>query len=220
MCADAAIEKEKFKEKVRDLFSTLKSLERYDELLDASIRMPNNAGYLLCVSNLHESDDQVISLLSKWREEATTFHNKFKVTHKGTRHWLKVLLLDVPDRILFLVLDSHGYPIGHLGFANAINDECVFELDNVVRGVNDRSPGIMSAATVAILQWARENASPKQFYLRTLDDNIHAIRFYEKLGARRGPEADELLYGQPVKTFTMTWHDLPKLAGLSVATKA
>jgi len=139
-------------------------------------------GYLVCVSELHTDDDDTIKNLAQWRMEATTFHNKFNVTLDGTKRWLRKLLLDVPDRILFLVLNRYGHAVGHMGLAHALNEECLMELDNVIRGVSVGDPGIMSVATQALLDWADKTIAPKGFHLRTLEDNIHAIRFYEKLG--------------------------------------
>jgi|APSaa5957512535_1039671.scaffolds.fasta_scaffold09023_4 RimJ/RimL family protein N-acetyltransferase len=171
-----------FQENVKKIFAELKFLERYDDVIEKSIRLDDNAGYLVCVSELHYNDNFTISLLSKWREAATTFHNRFEVTHEGTRQWLRDLVLDMPDKILFLIFDTYGQPIGHLGFANVFNSNGIFELDNVVRGNNERATGIMTKATITLLQWARDNISPNGFFLRTLDDNKHALKFYSKLG--------------------------------------
>lgn len=167
---------------VRSEFASLKSIDRYDELVARSIRLADNKGYLLCVSELHTSDELLIALLAKWRREATTFHNKFNVTFESTQRWLRKLLLDVPDRILFLVLNRYGYPIGHMGFANALNNEGLMEFDNVIRGVPGQDAGLMGVATKALLFWANDTFKPTGFYLRTLDDNEHAIGFYSKLG--------------------------------------
>jgi RimJ/RimL family protein N-acetyltransferase len=174
-----------YQARIRTRFATLKSATRYDDLLASSIRLKDNNGYLLCVSELHCEDDEVIRLFAKWREEALTFHNKFKVTFESTKRWTRKLLLDVPDRILFLVTDPFGHPIGHMGFANALNNEGWMEFDNVVRGVQNARPGIMSLATQAILEWAQLTFEPNGFYLRTLDNNLHAIQFYERMGFRR-----------------------------------
>ena len=94
-----------FQENVKKIFAELKFLERYDDVIEKSIRLDDNAGYLVCVSELHYNDNFTISLLSKWREAATTFHNRFEVTHEGTRQWLRDLVLDMPDKILFLIFD-------------------------------------------------------------------------------------------------------------------
>ena len=171
-----------YKNTIQSKFAALKSINRFDDLVANSIRLPNGAGYLLCVSELHVGDEALIVTFAKWRVEATTFHNKFDVTFESTERWLRQLLLVVSDRILFLVLNRHGRPIGHMGFANTLNDERAMELDNVVRGVPGQDAGLMGAATKALLSWASDTFRPSSFHLRTLDDNIHAIQFYSKLG--------------------------------------
>ena len=171
-----------YQERVRSKFSFLKSIDSFDELVSHSIRLGENYGYLLCVSELHVNDEILLAMLAKWRAEATTFHNKFNVTLESTKRWLRKLLLDVPDRILFLVLNRYGQPIGHMGFASALNNECLMEFDNVIRGVLKQDAGLMSVATIAILNWANNTFQPKGFCLRTLDDNVHALQFYSKLG--------------------------------------
>ena len=162
--------------------ASLKAIERFDELMVRSIRLNDNKGYLVCVSELHSNDKVIIELFAKWRVGATTFHSKFNVTFESTKRWLRNLLLDVPDRILFLVLNCQGYPVGHMGFANVINEECSMEIDNVIRGELNQDAGLMSVAMTALVNWAHDNFSPQRIYLRTLDNNDRAICFYTKLG--------------------------------------
>lgn len=173
---------DRYKNAIQSRFAALKAIDRFDDLVANSIRLPEGKGYLLCVSQLHVTDEKMINLLAKWRAEATTFHNKFNVTFASTERWLRQLLLAVPDRILFLVLNRYGYPIGHMGFANSLNDECMLEFDNVIRGVPGQDAGLMGEATKALLKWAGEIFQPQGFYLRTLDNNSHAIQFYSRLG--------------------------------------
>ena len=163
-------------------FAGQKQIDKFDELVARSIRLDDHKGYLICVSELHADDVDMITTLAKWRSEATTFHDGFKVTFEGTKSWLRKLLLDIPDRILFIVLDRHGKPIGHLGFANSLNDQGLMEVDNVIRGVQGAEPGLMSLSIQALLRWAIQNISPHGFHLKTLEDNTHAIGFYTKLG--------------------------------------
>jgi hypothetical protein len=171
-----------YQAKVIAEFASLKSIHRFDELVSCSIRLADEKGYLLCVSELYAEDEDLIAKLAQWREEATTFHNQFKVTLEGTKRWLRKLVLDVPDRILFLVVNCYGHPIGHLGFANSLNEEGLMELDNVIRGVQGVERGIMSYGVKSLLNWAESTIIPKGFCLRTLQDNTHAINFYTNLG--------------------------------------
>jgi len=171
-----------YKKKVAENFKKLKDINDYENLFKNCIPINSCKGFLVPVCNLHERDLDLLLKLADWRRNAVTFHNKFNVTHDSTKLWLRSLLLDIPDRILFLVLDEFGAPIGHMGFANAVNEDCLMEFDNVIRGIPSVNPGIMRSATIALLNWATALFEPKKFYIRTLESNTHAIRFYEKVG--------------------------------------
>lgn len=163
-------------------FAALKSITRFDDAISRSLRLPNGHGYLLCVGELHAEDDATIDTLARFRAGVTTFPGTFRVTHAGTKRWLRSGLLDVPDRILFLVLDPVGQILGHLGFAHADNPDRRMEIDNVIRGVFGTRPGIMADAMRLLIDWANASFSPSEIHLRVLEDNHHAIAFYARLG--------------------------------------
>ena len=167
---------------VKTQFAALKQINQFDELVARSIRLEDHKGYLLCVSELHADDDIAIVRLTKWRREAVTFRDSFKPTFDSTKRWLRKLVLDVPDRILFFVLDRYGNAIGHLGFAHAMNDQGLMEVDNVIRGVKKVEPGIMTLSSKTLLRWAIQTISPQGFHLNTIDSNTHAIEFYIRMG--------------------------------------
>jgi len=171
-----------FRAKVHAAFAPLKAVTRYDEAVSSSIRLPEGRGYLVCVGELHADDDATIEKLARWRDEARTFHNQFKVTFDGTRRWLRERLLDEPDRILYLVLEPRGRAIGHMGLSIVVQNDCLLEIDNVIRGVHGTEPGIMSLALKAMMSWADGAIEPSGYWLRTYDDNVHAIDFYARLG--------------------------------------
>lgn len=175
--------------RVRREFAALKSIASIAEAVGKSLQLADGAGSLMCVGEVHAEDEATIGLLSHFRAGVTTFPGTFRVTAEGTRRWLRASLLDVPDRILFLVYGHTGRILGHLGFAHADNAECRMEIDNVIRGVPDVQPGIMAAAVKRLVEWADCTCGPAEIHLRVLDDNHHAIRFYTNLGfARIGNE--------------------------------
>jgi perosamine synthetase len=164
-------------------FAFLKETARLDELLVRSIALPGGAGYLAPVSALHAEDEPLLETLTRWRNEnAFAYPSQFRATAESTAYWLRDRVLGAADRMLFLVLQRHGRPIGHMGLANALNDAGRLEMDNIVRGVKGCEPGLMQAGMEALLRWAREMLAPEEIYLRVLDDNAHAIGFYERLG--------------------------------------
>jgi perosamine synthetase len=164
-------------------FAFLKETNRLEDLYTRGLRLGESGGMLLPICRLQSGDGNLVTLLSDWRREnSDAYPTRFPVTESGTAKWLKEKLLDVPDRILFLIKDRHGNNVGHIGFANCLGAGCLMEIDNVVRGVKGASPGIMSEAMVALLSWARTTLWPEGFFLRVLASNTHAITFYQKIG--------------------------------------
>jgi perosamine synthetase len=164
-------------------FEFFKRTSLIDDLYAKSLRLPNGAGFLLPVCALHLEDDPLIADLTAWRNaDVAAYPSQFVATHESTRAWLRERVLAVPDRMLFLVVNRFGRAIGHLGFANALNDACSLEMDNIIRGVKSGDAGIMTNAMIALLDWAEEKLGPREIYLRVFESNAHAIAFYAKLG--------------------------------------
>ncbi len=164
-------------------FEFFKRTSLVDDLYAKSLRLPGGAGYLLPTCDLHVDDEALSAELTAWRNaDVAAYPSQFTATPASTKAWLRDRVLAAPDRMLFLVANRFGRIVGHLGFANAINEECTLEMDNIVRGVKTGDAGIMTHAMVALLDWAEEKLGPREIYLRVFETNSHAIAFYEKLG--------------------------------------
>ena len=164
-------------------FHILKSIDNFEKLTKYTIPLDDDIGFLLPACKLHFHNDKLISLLAEWRSKNSfAFPTKFKITKESTINWLENIVYKNEARILFFVLNSHRVPIGHLGYANCINDNNFMEIDNVVRGVKEGDSGIMTYAMKSLLKWGLDNFSPARIYLRVFSDNEHAITFYRKLG--------------------------------------
>jgi perosamine synthetase len=170
---------------IRKEFAFLKSTDAIDQLHARSIVLPDDRGLLVPVCELHTGDTRLIATLGRWRAANDfAFPTQFPVTDEGTARWLRSGVLDVEDRVLFLVCDRHGHPVGHLGFANALAGDRQMEIDNVVRGERGE-PGLMSTALDALIDWAEGMFCPEEIHLRVFDDNERAVGFYERLGFLR-----------------------------------
>jgi len=168
------------RETVRKSFSFLKKASSLQDWFSKIIPFENGRGGLLPVGQLHMEDHDLIRDLASWREShQSKFPTRFSVSQQGTRQWLHKLVLSSEERILFLVLDEGGYRVGHLGYVFVEDSSFVLEVDNVVRGVAGRSPGIMGLALNTMLRWAQKTLGAEGFVLRALSDNERAIEFYK-----------------------------------------
>src|SRR5438045_1358828 len=99
-----------YKKAIRNYFSFLKNTDRLDDLHTKSIALKDNMGFLIPVCKLHATDEKLIKKFAEWRQLNTRyFPSQFTVTLEGTSNWLRKGVLEVEDRILFLVVDKHGH---------------------------------------------------------------------------------------------------------------
>lgn len=131
-----------------------------------------DAGFLVPIGESRLDDADLLAKLTRWRNEHVhVYPTQFEATVDSTRAWLKERLLATDDRILFLVEDRHGRAVGHIGFNGCLNDERLFEIDNVVRGDAAGAKGLFSLALQALIEWARTTSNVEGFFLRVMDDN-------------------------------------------------
>lgn len=162
-------------------FGFLKGSDSIKAAYLKGIDLPSG-GLLLPFSTCHLADDDLLTTLADWRNvNVSAYPEQFVATLESTRRWAEVGLLESKGRILFLVLNNHGRIVGHLGFNNCTNNRSRFEIDNVVRGCNSNK-GILSEAMQVICTWAKNSFPVDEIYLRVLESNSHAVKFYERLG--------------------------------------
>ena len=172
---------------VRKHFSFLKLSDSIKDAYLKAIPLPSG-GVLIPFSSCHLADDDLLKALADWRNaNVSAYPTQFVATLESTRSWAEAGLLGNEGRILFLVINSYGALIGHLGFNNCTNNRSRFEIDNVVRG-RDHNKGILSESMKALCAWANKTFNLDGIYLRVLETNTHAIEFYERLGFVRGKE--------------------------------
>jgi perosamine synthetase len=158
-------------------------LKKQESIKDAYLNaIPiDDEGFLLPLCKCHLDDTALIQKLTNWRNEnVSVYPTQFNASFESTKNWLVNGLLDVEDRILFLVVNKYGQTIGHIGFNNCHNDQLMLEVDNVIRGERSICKGLFGKALNCMLTWARKTINCKGFILRVMDDNPQAIKFYEK----------------------------------------
>ena len=162
---------------IREHFIFLKSATSVNELLARSVALPCG-GALVPIGKQHEASAKAIADFAAWRDaHQYAYPTRFPVTKEGTACWLRRQVINNPDRILFMILDGVGQPVGHIGLL--LDDERpeVLEIDNVLRGEED-NPGIMGEALSALIEWAGNVLFMDCFFLKVLKSNEHAVRFY------------------------------------------
>ncbi len=168
---------------VKSSFEFLKRTSSLDMLWTKSIPLSDGAGFLLPVADVHANDHLLIETLARWREDhAHVYPTQFPVTIDGTKSWLVDRLLNVPDRMLFLVVDPNGHWVGHLGFAGCLNDDGLMEFDNLLRGSLQGRRDIMQLAIKAMFEWAQNTIGPNGFYCRVLSGLKRVMTMEKELG--------------------------------------
>lgn len=169
-------------EHARDTLKKMKEINNIRDAWMAALQI-KSGGYLLPVCEVFTGREDIISLLSKWRDENQfVYPTQFTVTDDGTARWLRNGVFDVAGRILFFVVTSNGLFIGHIGLNNAVNDMGGVEFDNIVRGIKTTEKGIMSRAMRTLESWARNTLKATYLYLKVFSDNKKAVDFYKRLG--------------------------------------
>lgn len=176
-----------YQERIRAEFARLKGISDPADLARGAIELARGSGRLVPVCRLHQANVPLVRAMGRWREEnADAFATRFPITVEGTARWIEGRVIETPDRILFLVVENSGRPVGYLGFANCFNKAGMMELVNHLMGETDVSPMLMIHARRALEDWARKRFGPRGFYGYILTDNERAIRFSLAMGMRKG----------------------------------
>lgn len=169
-----------YRKAVIENFNFSKSAKTIQEAYLRAIPVPGE-GYLLPVCEVHLQDDELLQKLTEWRNlNVEVYPTQFTATLESTRAWMKDRLLAVSDRMLFLVVDNTGKVIGHIGFNGCHNDDFLFEIDNVVRGVHGVGKGLFAKAMNSLIEWASKSINVNGFFLRVMENNHKAIEFYKR----------------------------------------
>ena len=172
-------------EQVIALFEKYKREDNSDSHLDIQIKdkKENIIGCLTpCQAKEVMDTTNLIPLLAKWRAENNfAFSNQPKVTNEGTSFWYDKFLIDIKDRILFIIKSSDGKPVGHLGLWTFDYENKNCELDNLIGG-EKISPGLMVFASQELIKWTYKNLDISRLFGRILKENTTAIKFWELMG--------------------------------------
>lgn len=125
----------------------------------------------------------LIPMLARWRSENLRgFPRWVAVGGEETRVWARRQLIEREDRLLFLIIDATGTPVGNIGLSSFDQQSRDCELDNVIRGDKRARPGIMRDAGRALLDWAFRDLNLAGMWVECFFDNFPAVRLYHRLG--------------------------------------
>ena len=160
-------------------------LKQPGDTADAGIDIRNADGEvvarLVAVNQTRATDPAIVDCLFRWRAASMTgFLTVFEPTVDKTRGYLEKLVLTDPARILFLILDPAGRPVGNIGLCNVTGADA--EVDNIVRGERVETPNFMAQVQAGLIAWAQERLGVERVYLNVLSDNERAVNSYLKAG--------------------------------------
>ena len=138
-----------------------------------------NVGETVATFRVVDDSDETVKLLSKWRERYfDAFYDKFEVTEERTKTWV----LDLPDRILFMII-LNGQKIAHMGTYRYEEHDNSAELDNFLRGVRGNYPGLMEKAELALLKLMFEDLNLSKAKISMWSDNYKIVNLHaSKIG--------------------------------------
>ena len=171
-----------YKKSAEQQFSFLKNTDKLDDLFAKSIKIDEDTCYLIPLCLVHKADDVLISILKTLhRENYITYPKRLPVTTKGIINWMDELTA-ARDKILFLVLDRHGKPVGHIGLLNQATDICRCKVIDIAWNKNENYTETVSLCMKALLNWVEETIFPEEIFLQAFLNDQSAIDFYESAG--------------------------------------
>jgi perosamine synthetase len=138
-------------------------------------------GEIRVLNGADVTNDDLLNRLCTWRNRhRTSFFTQFEATLESTRNWLVNLVLDDPQRALFLVSDEAGRLVGHCGARHIHPDGA--EIDSIMRGERLGHGLLMKLAVRAVIDWLFKDLRVHRTYARVFADNSRSMRLFLSLG--------------------------------------
>lgn len=147
---------------------------------------------------------QIASWRDAYQDHLTAEYLGQQIEDDLQGHWGS-MVLGASD--IVLVSENDGVIDGFI----TILDRNPHYVDNLHVLPTARRSGIgaalMRAGAAALIELGQ-----KSVWLTVITENHRAVQFYEAMGAKRGVEIPQDMFGQPVTAYPMVWDDLPALA--------
>lgn len=144
--------------------------------------------YLRAVTRESIKEPEEITFLARWRKQSETwFPTQFRVTKTGTKKWAQRQLIGKTDRVLFMIENLKGVPLGHVGLNRFDFGHKSCEIDNIIRGEKG-IPGLMTASIRALCAWGKTELGIKTYYLQCFGHNAKALALYKRCGFKKSED--------------------------------
>jgi len=131
---------------------------------------------------LVDTSDETIELLYNLRKMyRDMFATDFEMTPEKTRNWIKKLILESQDRILFLILVDNK-KIGCIGHGGYNEKENSSQLDNMMKDPSCNISGIMTIVEKVYLKWMFEFFELSKITGYLFSDNEKMMRVHLECG--------------------------------------
>ena len=138
-------------------------------------------GFLNPITKATINNKDIISKLTNWRNKFKEFFfTQFKATDERTLNWIKNCIVNDNTKMLFIIYDKTGIPIGNLGFKNLKNTST--EIDNLLKGEKSMPSNIIYFAELALINWMFSILHVKEIYGYVFSDNIAPIIIHREVG--------------------------------------
>lgn len=138
-------------------------------------------GRLKPITHAAATDARLIALLTEWRNtHGRFFLTRFEATPERTRRWLVGSVLPDEARLMFMIEDGNGDPVGHVGVRRL--DEPVVELDNMIRGRSGGGGQLMFWSEIALLVWVFNTLKARGACLHVFTNNWIPISIHQAIG--------------------------------------
>jgi len=134
------------------------------------------------ILKLVDTSDETVSLLYSLRKKyRKMFATDFEMTEDKTRNWIKNLILENPERILFIIYFDNK-KIGCIGNGGYEKKNNSSRLDNMMKDSLYNLPGVMTIVEKVYLKWMFDDLKLSKITGFLFSDNSRMMKIHKKCG--------------------------------------
>lgn len=169
-------------------FGFMKATKEVPSMWAQAIALPEGAGYLVPVCQIHANDLVFLSTLSEWsRAVGKGYPSTFPMSPEEAQQWVVHHILDVPESILFVISDAKGNPKGHIGLTADRKTLGSLEISQLF----SISPKLSTQALTTLVRWAEDTMGITRFTIEHLACHTEDIDRSAKCDFVNGPSDQE-----------------------------